>query len=105
MDLAQDQVRVVQAVHGAHAVEQLVGHAVHHLADVAVDVGVQPAEIGHAGGGAHAAQKAVAFHEQHACAIAGRAGGGQHAGRAAAQHHDVEFAVERHLAGGFGNEH
>ncbi|KAG1377550.1 hypothetical protein G6F59_018165 [Rhizopus arrhizus] len=81
--------RIIQPVHGAHAVQQVVGHAVHDLADVAVDVGVQPAEVRAACRRAHAAQEAVAFHQQYAGAIAGGAGGSQPAGRAAAQHHDL----------------
>ncbi|KAG0924414.1 hypothetical protein G6F31_019121 [Rhizopus arrhizus] len=60
VDLAQDQMRIIQPVHGAHAVQQVVGHAVHDLADVAVDVGVQPAEVRDACRRAHAAQEAVA---------------------------------------------
>ncbi|MNS91774.1 hypothetical protein D3C72_1258830 [compost metagenome] len=105
VDLAQDQMGIVQAVHGAHAVKQVVGHAVHHLPDVAVDVGVQAAKIGHACRRAHAAQEAVAFRQQHAGAVARGAGSGQHAGGAAAQHHDVVLAVERDLARGFVDDH
>ncbi|MNV85917.1 hypothetical protein D3C71_1799030 [compost metagenome] len=63
VDLAQDQVRIVQPVHRAHAVQQVVGHAVHHLPDIAVDVGMQPAEVRHPGRRAHAAQETVAFHQ------------------------------------------
>ena len=104
VDLAEDQVRRIEAVQRTHAVEQLVGDAVHDLADLAVDVRVQPAEIGHAGGGAHAAEKAVALDQQHPRAVARRAGGGGDAGRAAAEHDDVEFAEHRHLARRLGDQ-
>ena len=39
MDLAEDEVRRVQAVERAHALEQLVGDAVHDLDDSPVHVG------------------------------------------------------------------
>ena len=70
VDLPEDQVRLVEPVERAHAIEQLVGDAVHHLADLAVHVGVQAAEVGDAGGRAHAAEKAVALDQQHARAVA-----------------------------------
>ena len=105
MDLAQDQVRFVQAVQGAHAIEQFVGHAVHDLAYMAVHVGMQAAEVGHARRRAHAAQKAVAFDQQHVRAVACRAGRGEQAGGTAAEHHDFIFAVQCNLPGGFGDHH
>ena len=39
------------------AAEHLVGDAVHDLADVAIDIGMQAAEIRHAGRRTHAAEK------------------------------------------------
>jgi hypothetical protein len=73
VDAAEDEVRIVEPVERAHAVEQVVGHAVHHLADLAVDVGVQAAEVGHARRGAHAAEEAVALDHDRASAVARRA--------------------------------
>ena len=64
-DLAEYAVRRVEAAEPVDAREQFVGDAVHDLPDLAVHVGVQSAEIGDAGGGAHAAEKAVAFDQQH----------------------------------------
>jgi hypothetical protein len=61
---AEQEVRLVQAVQGAHALQQLVGQAVHHLADLAVHIGVQAAEVGDAGRRAHAAEEAVALDQQ-----------------------------------------
>jgi hypothetical protein len=55
--------RLVQAAECAHALEQKVGHPMHDLADLAVHVGMQAAEVGHAGGRPHAAQEPVAFDE------------------------------------------
>jgi hypothetical protein len=61
-DLAAEQpMRLVQAVQGAHALQQLVGQTVHHLADFAMHIGMQAAEVGHASRCAHAAEKAVAL--------------------------------------------
>ena len=76
-DLAEDEMRLVEAVERAHALEQVVGDAVDDLADLAVHIGVQAAEVGDAGGGAHAAEEAVALDEQRlraarAAAVAGR---------------------------------
>ena len=58
--------RLVQPAQGAHALQQFVGHAVHHLADLAVHVGVQAAEVGDARRRAHAAEEAVALDQQRA---------------------------------------
>ena len=74
VDPAEDQVRLVQAAERAHPRQQVVGDAVHHLDDLAVHVGVQAAEVGHAGGGAHAAEEAVALDQQGAGAVPRRRG-------------------------------
>ena len=100
VDLAEDEMRLVEAVERAHAVEQVVGNAVHDLPDVAEDVGVQAAEVGDAGRSAHAAEKAVALDQENACAVACRRRGRGNAGRTAAQHHDVERAEDGRVAGG-----
>jgi hypothetical protein len=55
--LAEQRMRLVQPAEAVDAFQQFGGHAVHHAPDVAVHVGVQAAEIGDAGGGAHAARK------------------------------------------------
>jgi hypothetical protein len=94
--------RLVQAVQGAHALQQLVGQAVHHLADLAMHIGVQAAEVGHASRRAHAAEKAVALDQQRALAGPRGRGGRGDARGAAAQHHDVEGAENWRLAAGLG---
>jgi hypothetical protein len=53
------------------------------LADLAMHVGVQAAEVGDPSSGAHAAQKSVALDEQRARAMPGRRGRGGDPGRAA----------------------
>ncbi len=84
--------RCVEPAEPVDAREQFVGNAVHHLADVAVHVGVQAAEIGDARRGAHAAEEAVALDQQHRAAVLAGGGGGGNAGRPAAEHDHVIFA-------------
>ena len=100
---AEQPMRLVEPVQRAHAIEQLVGQAVHHLADLAVHVGVQAAEVGHTRGRAHAAQKTVTLHQQRALPGARGSGRGGDAGRPAAEHHDVEMAENRRLPCGLGD--
>ena len=102
--LAEHQMRLVQAAESVDAREQIVGDAVHHLLDLAEHIGVQPAEIGHAGGGAHAAEEAVALDQHHLAAVLGGRRRGGDAGRAAAKHDDLVIAGDRGLPLGFGQE-
>ena len=92
--LAEDEVRLAEAAERTHALEQVVGDPVHDLADLAVHVGVQAAEVRDAGRGAHAAEKAVALDQQRARAMPCRRRRGGDAGRAAAEHDDVVFAED-----------
>ena len=62
---------------------------------------MQPAEIGDTGGGAHAAEKAVALDDERAPAGARGSNGGRNAGGPAAEHDDFIFAVQRDFARGF----
>ena len=90
---AEDRVRRVEAAEAGESRQQLVGDAMHDLADLAVHIGMQPAEIGDAGRRPHAAEKAVTLDEERAppeCASRGRGG---NAGRPAAEHDDVVFAA------------
>ncbi len=74
----------------------------HHLANLAVHVGVQAAEVGDARRRAHAAEEAVALDQQRALPGPRGSSGGRDAGRAAAQHHDIELAENGRLAAGLG---
>ncbi len=95
-DLAAEQrVRLLEPAQALHAIEQVVRHAVHHSLDVAVHVGVQAAEVGDAGGGAHAAQEAIRLDQQGLAASARGRGGGGDAGGATAHHDHVELAPDR----------
>ena len=94
LGLAEDQVRRVQSAQGVDALQQFVGDAAHHAADLAVDVGVQPAEVGDAGRRAHAAEETVALHEHGRAALARRRPGRGDARRAAAEHHDFGLAED-----------
>ena len=62
---------------------------------------MQPAEIGDAGGRAHAAEKAVTLDQQRAPPGARGSHRRGNAGGPAAEHGDVIFAIDRHLACGF----
>ncbi len=64
---------------------------------------MQPAEIGHARGRAHAAEKAVALDQQRAPAGARGSHRRGDAGGSATEHGDFILAVERNLACGFGD--
>ena len=103
VDPAEDQVRLVQPAEGAHPAQQVVGDAVHHLHDLPVHVGMQAAEVGDAGGRAHAAEKAVALDQQGAGAVSRGRGRRGDAGRAAAEHDHVVLAVHRRRARGLGD--
>ena len=93
--------RRVEPVEPVDPREQIGGHALHHPVHLAMNIGMQPAEIRDAGCGAHPAEKAVALDQQRA--PAGPRGGdrGCDACRAASEHGDFIFAVERNLARGF----
>jgi hypothetical protein len=54
---------------------------------------MQPAKVGDAGGGAHAAEEAVAFHHQGLAPERARGRGGRDARRSAAEHDHVVFAA------------
>ena len=89
--------RFVETAEPVDARQQIVGDAVHDLTDIAVHVGMKPAEIGDAGGGAHAAEKAVAFDEKRLPPerASGRSGGD--AGGTAAEDDDLVVAEDRRL--------
>ena len=94
-DLAEDEVRLVEAVERAHSLEQLVGDAAHDPSVRAVHVGVQAAEVGDAGRRAHAAEEAVALDDERARAAPRRRRRRREAGRAAAEDDDVVLAPDR----------
>jgi hypothetical protein len=94
-DPGEDEMRLAEAVERAQAIEQLVGDAVHDLHVLAADVGVQAAEVGDAGGGAHAAEKAVALDEERLRAAARRRGRRGEPRGSAAEDDDIELAEDR----------
>ncbi len=102
-DLAEDQMRLVQAVEPIDARQQIGSDALHHPMHLAMDVGMQPAEIRDAGRRPHAAEKAVALDQQRAPSCARRRDRRGDSRRPAAEHGDFIFAVERDFAGGFGD--
>ena len=102
-NLAEDQVRRVQPVEPVDPRQEIGSDALHHPMHLAMNIGMQPAEIRHPGRRAHAAEKAVALDQQRAAAGARGSDRSGDAGRTAAQHGDFIFAVERNLAGRFGD--
>ena len=100
-DFAEDQMRRVEPAEAIDALEQIGGDALHHPMHLAMDIGMQPAEIGHARRRAHAAEEAVALDQQRAPARARGSHRGGDAGRPAAEDDDFILAVERDLARGF----
>ena len=101
---AEDRVRRVEAVEAGKPREQLVGDAVHDLADLAVHIGMEPAEIGDACRRPHAAEKAVALDEQRALPERTRRCRRGNAGRAAAEHDDVVFSAHGDFARGLADD-
>ena len=92
LDLAEYEMRRVKAAEPLDAREQIVGDAVHDLLDLAMHIGVQPAEIGDAGGGAHAAEKSIALDQQDAAAMLSGGCRRRDPGRSATQHHHLIIA-------------
>ena len=93
--------RRVEPVEPVDPRQQVGGDALHHPMHLAMDIGMQPAEIRHARGRAHAAEKAVALDQQRAAPGARGSHRRGDAGRTAAEDGDFIFAVERNLARGF----
>jgi len=92
----QPVLRRVEPAQRVDAAQQFVDDdAAHQLLHLAAAPAVEPGEVGHATGGAHAAEEAVALDQQGARAAACGGCRGGDSGRAAAEHDDVEFAVER----------
>ena len=100
-DLAENQMRLVQPVEPVDAIQQVGGDALHHAMHLAMDVGMQPAEIGDARGRAHAAEKAIALDQQRAASGPRGRNRRRNARRSAAEDDDFIFAVERNVARGF----
>jgi hypothetical protein len=98
---AEDRMRLVQPAQRVDAPQQLVGHAVHHALEIAMHVGMQPAEVGDTGRCAHAAEEAVALDQQHLAPGRSGTGRGGDAGRAAAQHQHVGLGEQGRAPGGF----
>ena len=102
-DFAEDQMRRIQPAEPIDPRQQLGGDALHHAMHLAMNIGMQPAEIRHPRRRPHAAEKAVALDQQRAPPGARGSHGGGDARRSAAEHGDFIFAIERDLARGFGD--
>jgi len=86
--------RLVQAVHRAQAIEDVVRDAVHDLLVLAVHDGVQAAERAQARSRAGAAEKAIALDQERRPAAAPGGERGRDAGGAAAEHDDLVLSEE-----------
>jgi hypothetical protein len=101
---AEDRVGRVEAVEPGEAREQLVGDAVHDLADLAMHIGVQSAEIGDAGRRPHAAEKAVALDKQRSAPERTGRSRRSDAGRPPAEHDDIVFTAHGDFARGLADD-
>ena len=73
--------------------EQIGGDALHHPMHFAVDIGMQPAEIGDARRRPHAAEEPVTLDQQRATACTRRSDRGGDAGGPAAEHGHFILAI------------
>src|SRR5450432_1660273 len=95
--------RRVEPAESVDAPEQLGGDALHHPMHLPKNIGMQPAKIRHPRRGAHTAEKTVALDQQRAPARACGSNRCGDPGGSAAEDDDFVLAVERDLAGGFGD--
>ena len=100
-NLSEDQMRRIEPAETVDAREQIGGDALHQPVHLAMNIGVEPAEIGDPRRRPHAAEEAVALDQQRAAARARGSHRGGNAGGSAADHRHFILAVERHLACGF----
>ncbi len=92
--------RRVQPAEPVDPRKQLGGDPLHHPVHLAINIGMQSAEIGDARRRPHAAEKAVALDQQRAPPGARSRDRRRDPGRAATEDGDVVLAVQRHLSGG-----
>jgi hypothetical protein len=85
--------RRVEPVEPADPCEQIGSDTLHHPTHLAMNIGVQPAKVCHAGSRAHAAKKAVALDQQRAPAGPRGSHGRGDAGWSATEDRDFIFAV------------
>ena len=102
---AEQAVRRAERIDRLKARKHIVGNAMHHLAMLAVHLGVQAAEIGEAGRGAGAAEETVALHQDRRAPGSARRCRSGDAGGPAAQHDDLVLGEEFGLAFRLGDEH
>ena len=91
-DLAEHDVWRIEATQAIDPIQQFVGHTMHHLAVLAMNVGMQATEIGHSGRGPHAAKEAVALDQQGLASMCRGCRGRGNSRRSAAQDDDLVFA-------------
>ena len=94
--LAENEMRRVEPAEPVDPRQEIGGDALHHSVHLAMDIGVQPAEIGHSRRRAHAAEEAIALDQQRAAPRPRGSHRGGNAGGAAAEHRNFVFAIERH---------
>jgi hypothetical protein len=93
-NLSENEMWRIQPAETIHARQQIGRDALHHPMHLAIDIGMQPAEIRHPGRRPHAAEESIALDQQRAAARAcGRHGRGDARG-SAAEDCDFVFAVE-----------
>ncbi len=87
-DFPKDQMRHVEPAQTIDPRQQVRRDALHHPMHLAMNIGVQPAEIRHARRCPHAAEESITFDQQRAP---------PRARRSAAEHDDFILAIQRHL--------
>ena len=97
-DLAEHDMRCVEPAEPVDPRQELIGDAVNHLLDFAMDVGVQPAEVGDARGRSHAAEEAVTLDQQRLASVHGSRRRSRDPGGAAAEHDHIVFAAHGKIA-------
>ena len=96
-NLSQDKMRRVEPAETIDTIKQIGRDALRHPMHLAMDIGMQPAEIRHPRRRPHAAEKAIALDQQRAAPRASRSHRCGDPGRSAAEHDHFIFAVQRHL--------
>jgi hypothetical protein len=92
-NLSQDKMRRVEPAETIDTRQEIGRNAPHHAMHLAMDIGVQPAEIRHARRRAHAAEKPITLDQQRASPRPRRGHGGCDAGGSAAEDDDFILAV------------
>ena len=102
-DFPKNQMRRVEPAEPIDAIKQFGRDALHHPMHLPINIGMQPAKIGHPRRRAHAAEKSISLDQQRAAACACRSHRRRDSGWSAAEDGHFILAVERNLPRGLGD--